>query len=125
MSHTKIRSHIPYPSIGTICDILKKNAHKSLDDYCNERDTSYEDSLLLGAGIVVVAVFINILLLCLNQRTLTVIFCSLSALFGFLLNFVKYHYQQLISMEIFIVVVSCSVPLVLSSIVDCLPTHLR
>lgn len=125
MSHTKIRNLIPYPSIGTICHILEDKAHKSPEAYCIERNASYQDSLLLGGCILVMAILINLLLLCFNRRTLTVTFCFLSSFFGFLLNLLKYHYRQLAAMEIFIVAVSSSCPLVLSSIVDCLPTHLR
>nr|XP_017011672.2 organic cation/carnitine transporter 7 isoform X2 [Drosophila takahashii] len=109
----------------TICNLLQEKITSPKDVKCHLTYDEMEDPLIHGFVVLSLFIVTSLLLICLNRRTLVLLFISIAILGCALLNFVKAPLLILISFMAVIDPPMCCIRLTSSLLIDFIPTHLR
>ncbi|XP_070853024.1 synaptic vesicle 2-related protein isoform X3 [Drosophila suzukii] len=108
----------------TVCDHLQgKTTSPSHGCYLNYEEM--EDPIIHGFVVLILFIVTSLLLICLNRRTIILLYVAIAILGCVTLNFMKHPTLILISFFAIIDPPTCSIRLTSSLLIDLVPTHLR
>ncbi|XP_037722378.1 synaptic vesicle 2-related protein isoform X1 [Drosophila subpulchrella] len=117
-----LTSHLTEPL--TVCDHLKgKTTSTSRGCYLTYEEM--EDPLIHGFVVLLLFIVTSLLLICLNRRTIILLYVAIAMLGCVTLNFMKHPTLILISFFAIIDPPTCCIRLTSSLLIDLVPTHLR
>ncbi|KAM8710483.1 hypothetical protein ACLKA7_017151 [Drosophila subpalustris] len=122
----KMEDDVHEPMI--LCDLVEASEAINKTIVVSECDVTTEFLLFQifnGACCLVMFMMISLLLICLNRKIIVLAFAIVSTFAGFLLNFIKINYLLVACFVFLTVPPLCSLRLILSVLLDVIPTRLR
>ncbi|XP_032598653.1 synaptic vesicle glycoprotein 2C isoform X2 [Drosophila grimshawi] len=111
-----------------LCDLVAESlAFNSTSPIfkCALADENLRASIFNGICCLAIFMLVSVLLICLNRKTILLVFSLVAAFAGFMLNFVKVTELIMASYAFLALPSVCSTRLALTVLIDIIPTHLR
>ncbi|XP_064546109.1 solute carrier family 22 member 13-like isoform X2 [Drosophila montana] len=107
------------------CDMIKytKTTHSS--SMCSQKTSNFIDGIVLGCVFLACCILISLLLICVRNSYIQLLYAIVATICGFSLNFLKLQLPILIAMVLFSSLLASSIPLISSVLCAVVPTHLR